>query len=522
MDVEKFRSAGHAVIDWIADYHTKLHGASPSQVKVRDTSLKPGFLREQRNPLPSNVPEEGEAWETLMSDFTYQVLPGVTHWQSPSFFAYFPANVSFPATLADMLSGALNMIGFSWLAGPISTELEELTMDMLARLMGLPNRFLHYPSRPDPLALLSAPEAALGGVEASGEERGKGGGVIQGTTSEAVLVAMLAAQSRAMEGRPPSDRLKLVAYASDQTHSCFKKACMVLSIDQVRILPTMVVEPALDIYDQSFALDEETLEAAIKEDERAGLIPFFVCINVGTTSSCAVDPISDLADVANKREGLKIWTHVDAAYAGASAICPEYRDKYFNGLEKVNSFSFNPHKGLLVNFDCCASWFSDATHLKRALSLTPVFLQGVGNQLDLKDWQIPLGRRFRSLKLYFTLRSYGSKSLQQYVRHHYALAQWFARAISEDERFELAARPRFGLVCFRLSTDPVSSLDASNAANKELLDAINADGRVFLIHTELKGRFTLRMAIGSTGTQLHHVQEAFEIIRAEAARLRSS
>jgi aromatic-L-amino-acid decarboxylase len=495
MDIEKFRNIGHQVVDWMCDYQTRLHASSSTtRIKVRDPSLKPGYLRTSK--LPSIVPEKGESWEALMSDFEDKMVPSATHWQSPTFFAYFPANISFPATLADMLSGALNMIGFSWAAGPISTELEELTLDMLGKLCGLPSRFMHYPSE--------------------GGERGKGGGVIQSTTSDAVLVSMLAAQSRAMEGRPPSDRLKLVAYASDQTHSCFKKACMILSIDHIRTLPTMFVEPALDLYDQAFALDEDTLERAIIEDEKAGLIPFFCCINVGTTSSCAVDPISELADVANKRG---VWTHVDAAYAGASAICPEYRDKYFSGLERVDSVSFNPHKGLLVNFDCCAAWFSDATYVKRALSLTPIFLQGVGNQLDLKDWQVPLGRRFRSLKLYFVLRTYGSEALQQYVRHHYALAQWFARMVESDRRFELASKPRFGLVCFRLAPEPEAALESSNERNKALLDKINEDGSIFLIHTELRGKFTLRLAVGSAGTQLIHVKEAWDIIRSKATEI---
>ncbi|PNW88416.1 hypothetical protein CHLRE_01g028423v5 [Chlamydomonas reinhardtii] len=453
------------MVDMIADYYEAL----PDQPRV-SPDVQPGFLR---GAVPPRAPEQPESFDAVMADVRDKLMPGVVHWQSPSFFAYFPSNYSFPAALADMWSSVLGMVGFSWAAGPVSTELEMAMMDWMADLCGLPQAF----------------KCNGGG--------GPGGGVIQGTTSEAVVVALLAARARSLAGRPPADKLKLVAYSSDQAHSCFKKACMIVGIDHVRLLPA---SPQHD-----WALQPQALQAAIEADVAAGLIPCFVMATIGTTSSCAVDPVAQLAAAA---AGSGAWFHVDAAYAGSAALLPEQRH-HFCGLEAVDSYSFNPHKWLLTNFDCCCLWVADSAPLKEALSLTPVFLRAAGNSLDYKDWQIPLGRRFRSLKLYFLLRMYGAEFIRAYLRHHIALAAAFAQRVDADPRFELAAPQRFGLVCFRLR-------DVPREVNAALLAQLNAGGRLFLIHTELAGAYTLRLAVGSASTQLQHVTAAWEAVAAAA------
>ncbi|KAL6764535.1 aromatic-aminoacid decarboxylase [Haematococcus lacustris] len=465
IDADEFRKLGYQVIDWIADYYKGLD----TQERIRP-DVKPGYLRAL---LPPSAPEQPESFEAVMTDFQKLLMPGVVHWQAPKFFAYFSANSSYPGMLAEMLMSATNMIGFSWTSSPVGTELEMVMMDWLAELVGLPACFKFTSGGP-------------------------GGGTIQGTSSEAVLVALLAARCRCLKGRPPQDVASLVVYTSDQAHSCVKKACMVAGITHVRLLPTSA--------ETHYALQPSVLEASLAADVAAGLTPCFVCATIGTTSSCAVDPVAALAAAAHAHAA---WCHVDAAYAGSAAVCPEQRELYFQGLEAVDSYSFNPHKWLLTNFDCCALWAADAAPIKEALSLTPVFLQGAGNALDYKDWQIPLGRRFRALKLFFVLRMYGADKLRGYVRHHIALADQFAARVAADPRLELAVPACFGLVCFGLK-------GASREQQVALLDAINARGDLFLIHTELSGQYTLRLAIGSTSTQARHVDAAWEAVSAAA------
>jgi len=326
---------------------------------------------------------------------------------------------------------------------------------------------------------------------------------MQGTTSEAVLVAMLAAKGRVLKGQPPEATLKLVAYASDQTHSCFQKACLILGLQHVRILPT--TEAA------DWALQPEVLEEAVQQDIEAGLIPFYAVATVGTTSSCAVDPLDRIAAVTSR---YNIWLHVDAAWAGSAAICPEQRH-WFRGLDQADSYSFNPHKWLLTVADCCTMWVADTAAVRDALTLTPAYLRGVGNEFDLKDMQLPLSRRFRSLKLWLVLRMYGLKKLRELIRHHLTLADWFAAAVAADARFEIAAPPRFGLTCFRLK-------GVGGDGNLALLERINSSGKAFMISTELGGKVTLRFAVGSSLTQMEHVQEAWGTIQAAATAVLAS
>lgn len=489
-DWEAFRSMGHRIVDTVADYYKNV-----ATMPVR-SQVAPGYLAQA---LPGAAPEEPESFEAVMTDFQALIVPGVTHWQHPSFFAYFSANSSPPAIIGDILSDMLNCISFSWVASPSATELETVVMDWLGKACALPPCFL--------------------------SSSGTGGGVIQGSASEASLVAMLAARRRMIDcvraaapGAAPleSDAAlasRFVAYCSDQTHSSVKKGGTVCGLDPalVRALPA----------DEHFRLDPAALAAAMAEDTAAGRVPFFCCATVGTTSSCAVDPLPEIARVCAQ---FNVYVHVDAAYAGCAMVCEEYQH-HLSGLEQCHSFAFNPHKWLLVNFDCCAMWVRDRRPLLAALSLTPEYLKSsaynAGLVTDYRDWQIPLGRRFRSLKLWFVMRMYGLNALRAHIRKHCAFAQDFERLVHADPRFELVAPTAFSLVCFRLRPSALllaapADDAAVNAANLALLEAVNAGGTTFLIHTKLREKITLRFAVGAPLTESVHVESAWRCLQAAA------
>ncbi|WIA12796.1 hypothetical protein OEZ85_006427 [Tetradesmus obliquus] len=491
VSVEKFRKLGYEVVDMICEYMS-----SAKQRHVMP-DVQPGFLRPQ---LPASAPQQPEPWQDIKKDFYDKIMRGVLHWQSPHFFAWFGGNTSGPSILAEMLIASLNMIGFSWQSSPISTELEMVMMDWLGKLCGLPDKFITAASSSADQTTSDAANGSSSNGTAAAAAAKPGGGVIQGTSSEAVLVAMLAGRARALDGQPPEAALKLVAYGSDQAHMCFKKAAMVCGLQHARLLKASA--------EHDYALDPKTLQEAIAADLAQGLIPFYACATIGTTSSCAVDPVGELGRVCQQHG---VWLHVDAAWAGSASILPEQRH-WFSGLEHVDSLSFSVHKWLLVNFDCAAMWLADTTWLKEALSMTPIYLRFTGNVHDYKDWQIPLGRRFRSLKLWFVMRMYGAEKLQGMVRHHIALGQWFAQQVEADGRFEIPVPPRFGLTCFRLK-------GADNATNRQLMEAVNAQGVIFIIPTELSGQLTIRFAVGNANTQLDHVQRGWTIIKEQADKL---
>ncbi|HEX8702106.1 MAG TPA: pyridoxal-dependent decarboxylase [Myxococcaceae bacterium] len=488
LEAEDFRQLGHRMVDWIADYWGRLES-----FPVR-SQVAPGEVAAR---LPLHPPEEGlggrEGWEAIFQDLESVVLPGLTHWQSPSFFAYFPANASGPSVLGELLSAGLGVQGMLWSTSPAATEMETRVLDWLAELTGLPESFR--------------------------STSGTGGGVIQGTASEATMVAMVAARARVRRKRP--GEAPLVAYASTQAHSSVLKAAMLCGVAKdagdtvhVRMLET----------DAGYALRPEALERAITEDLAAGRQPFFVCATLGTTSSGAMDPLKSMGE-AMARTGLTDmggWLHVDAAWAGAALICPEHRS-VGEGLEGVDSFAFNPHKWLLTNFDCNAFYTRERGALLDALSVTPEYLRNAasasGAVIDYRDWQVPLGRRFRALKLWFVLRHYGAQGLRAYVREHVRLAELFESWVRADARFELAAPRSLSLVCFRLAPCPGESPEATDARNRALLDQLNASGRVFLTHTVLPGvggqsaRYVLRMAIGAARTQEPHVRACWEALQ---------
>jgi len=469
MTPDEFRRHGHTVIDWIADYHSRIESLPVL------SQVKPGEIRAS---LPAHPPAKGESFEALLKDVETLILPGVTHWQSPNFYGYFPSNASGPGILGDLLSSGLGVQGMLWSTSPACTELETLVMDWLVAMLGLPEKFL---------------------------STGAGGGVIQDTASSAALCALLAARERATNYTSNEKGCdgRMVAYASTQTHSSLQKGAMIAGIGSANLRMIEV--------DDKFAMRPDALASKIEADMRAGLVPCFVCATVGTTSSNAMDPIVDIARVAQKHN---LWLHVDAAMSGTAALCPEFRHLQ-SGVELADSYNFNPHKWMFTNFDCSCFWVADRKALIHTLSILPEYLRNQATEsgvvIDYRDWHIQLGRRFRSLKLWFVIRHYGVQGLQHHIREHVRLAQQFAEWIGKDSRFELAAPAPLNLVCFRHKS--------GDEANQTIMDRLNRSGDLFLTHTKLDGKLTLRFCVGQANTQAKHVEKAWKRICEEAERL---
>ena len=466
MSPEEFRRHGHAMVNWIADYYSRIESYAVL------SPAKPGQIRAS---LPATAPKNPEPFDAILADVERVILPGITHWQSPNFYAYFPCNASGPAILGDLLSSGLGVQGMLWATSPACTELETHLMDWLVHILGLPEKFL---------------------------SSGTGGGVIQDTASSASLCAMLAARERATNfatNRRGCDG-KLVAYTSSQAHSSIEKATQIagIGLNNLRLIEV----------DQNFALRADLLASRIADDLRAGLIPFFVCATVGTTSSNAIDPVPEIGRICGEKN---IWLHVDAAMSGTAALCPEFRHLQ-PGLEFADSYCFNPHKWMFTNFDCDCFWVADRNSLIQTLSILPEYLRNQATEsgavIDYRDWQIPLGRRFRALKLWFVIRHYGVEGLQHHVREHVRLAQQFVQWVRADDRFELAAPAPLNLVCFRIK--------GGDEANQALMERLNRSGGLYLTHTRLDNRFTLRFCVGQTNTQERHVRQAWQRIQQAA------
>ncbi|HVN75090.1 MAG TPA: pyridoxal-dependent decarboxylase [Thermoanaerobaculaceae bacterium] len=471
MSPEEFRRHGRAVVDWIADYWERVEGL-PVLSRAR-----PG---EVRAALPPDPPASGEPFEVLLRDVDEIVMPGITHWQSPNFFAFFPANTSGPAILGELISAGLGVQGMLWQTSPACTEVETHVLDWMVGMLGLPSSF-----RSD----------------------SAGGGVIQDSASSAALCALLAARERATTYQSNENGCdgRLVAYASTQTHSSIEKAVTIAGLGRSNLRLIEV--------DDAFAMRPDALAHRIVEDRHNGLVPCFVCATVGTTSSNAMDPLREIGRVCREHG---VWLHVDGAMAGVAAVCPEFRHLH-DGLEFADSYCTNPHKWMFTNFDCDCFWVADRAALVRTLSILPEYLKNrateSGAVIDYRDWQVSLGRRFRALKLWFVIRSYGVEGLQFHVRRHVRLAQEFAGWVEGSGRFELAVPPPLNLVCFRHR--------GGDAFNRELLDRLNASGALYLTHTTLRDRFTLRVCVGQTRTEERHVRRAWERIDATAAELES-
>ncbi|XP_023234293.1 aromatic-L-amino-acid decarboxylase-like [Centruroides sculpturatus] len=465
MELEEFRVCAKELVDYIADYFKYIHE------KPVFSGVQPGYINEL---IPDEAPNNGEPWKNIFNDLNRVIIPGMTHWASPHFHAYFPSVNSFPSICADMLSGALNCIGFNWAASPACTELEMKMTDWLGKLLNLPEEFLFC----------------------SG---GKGGGIIQGSVSESTLLALLAARklvtSVILKDHPnlhPSQIYhKLIAYTSNQGHSSIKRAALFTDIT-LRYLNT----------DEKYGLRGETLRKAIEEDLKNGYVPCFVAATLGTTSSCAFDNLQEIGAICKKE---KLWLHVDAAYAGAALICPEFR-YIANGMEYVHSFTMSPHKWMLVNFDCTVMWIKNGADLKELFEVNPPYLRHENEEKvpDYRHWQIPLGRRFRSLKLWFVLRSFGKKKIQAIIRKHVSLAREFEKLVLKDERFEICAPVVMGLVCFRMK--------GPNVINQMLLKKINGKRNILLTPTELSGKYVIRFVVCSRNITMADIEYAWKEI----------
>jgi aromatic-L-amino-acid decarboxylase len=464
MSAEEFRRHGHAVVDWVADYWQTL------EQRPVLPSDPPGAVAAR---LPGAAPERGEDFAAILADLDTVVAPGVTHWQHPGFFGYFPANTSGPSVLGDLVSSGLGAQGMLWATGPAVTEVETVMLDWLAGLLGLPERFL---------------------------SSGRGGGVIQDSASSATLVATLVALHRASGGRWRAEGTRTrqhTGYASTQGHSSIEKAARIAGVGDGWVR-SVEVDPVTQ------AMVPAALRAAIEADVAAGAVPTIVVATIGTTSTTAVDPVAEIGAICAE---FGVWLHVDAAYAGSAAVCPELRWSHA-GVELADSYCFDPHKWLLTGFDCDAFWVADAAELVEALTVLPEYLRNAATEsgavIDYRDWQVPLGRRFRALKLWFVLRWYGVQGLRAHVRAGVALAQEFAGWVAADPRFEVVAPHPFSLVCFRVRAD--------DEVNAELLRRVNAAGSVYLTHTRVNGSFVLRLAVGAPLTEHRHVAAAWQAI----------
>jgi aromatic-L-amino-acid/L-tryptophan decarboxylase len=467
MTPEAFRRWGHAVVDWIAEYQKRV-----ADLPVQ-SPCSPGQIRAS---LPAAPPLHGEPFDHILADVDRLILPGITHWQSPNFFGFFPANNSGPSILGELLSAGLGVQGMSWATSPACTELETHVLDWLADMLALPHKF---------------------------KSSGAGGGVIQDAASSAVLCALIAARERATAFKSNEHGCdgRLVAYSSPHAHSSVEKAVRLAGLGRqnLRLIPV----------NAQCAMRPEALSVQIAQDLKSGLRPCFVSATLGTTSSNAFDPLPVLGPICREHG---VWLHVDAAMCGTAALCPEFRH-FQDGLEMADSYAFNPHKWMFTNFDCDCFYIADRAALIKALSVLPEYLRNrateSGAVIDYRDWQVPLGRRFRALKLWFVIRHYGVEGLQFHIRRHVELAQQFARWVLASAEFELAAPAPLNLVCF--------AHRGGDEFNRRLLDRLNASGRLYLTHTVLNGRYVLRFCVGQTHTEEEHVRQAWELIQ-QAAR----
>jgi aromatic-L-amino-acid decarboxylase len=475
MTPAEFRQHGRQVVDWIADYYERIESLPVA------AQVEPGEIGSQ---LPAHPPEHGEPFEAVLADLDRVIVPGLTHWQHPSFFGLFPANTSGPGILGDLLSSGLGVVGMLWATSPACTELETHVLDWLAQLLGLPERF---------------------------RSAGPGGGVIQDTASTATLVALLAALHRASGGEAGRAGVgvgRYAVYGSAEAHSALVKAVRMTGLGATALR-------LVDVEEATLALRPELLADQLAADRAAGIVPAMVLATVGTTSTTAIDPVPEIGRLCQEYGA---WLHVDAAYAGAAAICPELRWTHAGVAEYADSYAMNPHKWLLTNFDCDTFWVADRAALVGALSVLPEFLRNAATEsgavIDYRDWHPQLGRRFRALKLWAVLRWYGAEGLRAHVRGHVELAREFAASVTADPRFEVVAPHPLGLVCFRLAGGA-----EADEATAELHRRLNASGALFLTHTKVRGRYVLRLAIGGTLTERRHVVEAWRQIQQTAAAL---
>lgn len=468
MDKDSFRRHGHEFIDWLADYleNTESYPVKPS--------VSPGDIISR---IPKSAPLEGERMDDIFSDFKEIIMPGITHWQHPGWFAYFPANNSQASVLAELLTAGLGVQCMSWQTSPAATELEQRVMEWLRQMIGLPENFT---------------------------------GVIQDTASTASLCALLSAREAATAYNANKKGIDetLVVYASTETHSSIEKDVRIAGYgsDNLRLIETV----------DDFSISPGALEKAIENDIASGKKPACVVATLGTTSSMAMDPVDDIAGICSR---YGIWLHVDAAFAGTAAIDPGQR-WLMKGTDRCDSFVFNPHKWMLTNFDCSAYFVRDPDILVRSLGIQPEYLKTSADSSvrNYRDWGIQLGRRFRALKLWFVLRSYGVEGIRKMIRTHIELAAEFEQWLEKEEKFELLAPRNLSLVCFRYNPGAGYTEQELSRINQEILERVNSSGRVFLTHTVLGGKYCIRLSVGQRTTKRKHLMQAWDLLR-EAAGL---
>ncbi|PPQ89700.1 hypothetical protein CVT25_014101 [Psilocybe cyanescens] len=478
----RFRKAGYQAIDRICDYYYSLQ-----EISVM-SKVEPGYLRKH---IPMDAPEEGEDFQVIADDYQKFIVPGLTHWQHPSFFAYFPTACTFEGILGDLYASSTCNPGFNWLASPACTELEAIVMDWAANLLGLSSAFKN--------------------------SSGVGGGSIQTTASDSALITVVAARSMYQRNHRDVKMEELVIYTTTQTHSLGAKAGIVLGL-QVRSIDVLA--------EDQYSLRGHALRNALEEDKKLGRKPFILIATVGTTSSGAVDNLPEIREIAKEQPDL--WIHVDAAWAGVALSCDETRESLH--LKEINAFAHsfctNFHKWGLVNFDCSALWVRDRKYLTDALDITPAFLrtkQGdAGTVIDYRNWHLGLGRRFRSLKMWFVLRGFGAEGFRKYIRRCIDLNQTFAQLVRDSEVLSLVTEPSLALTVFRVAPklesedQPSLSMESLNEINSIFFGRISARSDIMLTQTNLNGIFCIRLAVGAARTTEKHIQDAYATIEKEA------
>ena len=468
MDIDEFRRAAHELVDWMADY---LRDIEDYPVRAQGV---PGEILAQ---LPSAPPDKSVSFDKVFDDFKEIIVPGMTHWQHPSFFAYFPANSSPASVLAEMITATLGAQCMSWETSPAAAELEQCTMEWLRQMIGLPSDFE---------------------------------GVIQDSASTATLCAILSAREKASKWRVNESGLRgendMVVYGSSECHSSVEKAVKIAGLGRHNFHKVSV--------DENFGMDPRALAHYIMVDKASGKTPICVVAALGSTGSSAIDPLLSIADICRRND---LWLHVDAAWAGAALIDPKYR-WMIAGIEQVDSFVFNPHKWLLTNFDCSAYFVRAPEALLKTLAILPEYLKSQGGDevRNYRDWGVPLGRRFRSLKLWFVIRSYGVARLKQMIQTHIKLAQELAAHIDMEDDFERLAPTPLALVCFRYRPAGVDQKSKLDALNETLVENINFSGAAYLTHTRLSGAYAIRISIGQTTTERRHVEDLWKLIKKTA------
>lgn len=465
MTSPEFRKAGHELIDWMADY---MDNVSTYPVKP---NIKPGAIKNQ---LPKQAPTQSDSFDSIFTDFDKIILPGMTHWQHSQFFAYFPSGTSGPSVLAEMLASSMGAQCMIWLTSPAAEELEERMMEWVRDMLGLPTDFI---------------------------------GVIQDSSSSSTLVSLLTAREYHSnyqinkKGYHNDKRFRI--YTSAQAHSSVDKGVKIAGFGIDNLVKIEV--------DEAFALKSEALERQIKEDLENGLTPLCVVSTIGTTSSTAIDPIGAIGKICKQ---YNLWHHIDASYAGAALLLPEMR--WMNeGVELADSFVFNPHKWMLTNFDCSAYFVKDKKALIDTFSIMPEYLKTPEDHLvnNYRDWSIPLGRRFRALKLWFVIRSYGVEGLQSIIREHIRIGQWLKLEIETDPDFEVLAPVPLNLVCFRYRPEGVTDESQLNAINAQLLQHLNNSGQILLTQTKLNDKYAIRFVSGNSNTTIEAVSAGWNKVK---------